>query len=197
MERKMGENDERHLAALRTYWKEHQAFPSMAKLCDVVGLSSTSSVFTLVGRLVDAGFLERVEGRIAPTRRFFARPVLGTVRAGQPQLESQEAPDVLTIDDYLIDDPNRTILCRVRGDSMKDAGLLDGDMVVVERNSPTKPGDVVVAVVDGEMTVKTLRMTRQGAFWLEAANPAYEPIHPVGSLDLLGVVVGSFRRHRR
>ena len=169
----------------------------MAKLCDVVGLSSTSSVFTLIGRLVDAGFLERVEGRIAPSRRFFARPVLGSVRAGQPQLESQEASDLLTIDDYLIEDPNRTILCRVRGDSMKDAGLLEGDLVVVERNSPTKPGDMVVAIIDGEMTVKTLRITSAGAFFLEAANPAYEPIHPKGSLEILGVVVGSFRKHRR
>lgn len=193
----MVENDEKYLAALRAYWKRHQAFPSMSKLCDVVGLSSTSSVFTLIGRLVDAGFLERVEGRIAPSRRFFARPVFGTVRAGQPQLESQEPADLLTIDDYLIEDPNRTILCRVRGDSMKDAGLLEGDMVVVERNSPTKPGDMVVAVIDGEMTVKTLRVTRAGAFFLEAANPAYEPIHPKGSLEILGVVVGSFRKHRR
>lgn len=193
----MGENDEKYLAALRSYWKKNQAFPSMTKLCQVVGLSSTSSVFTLIGRLVDAGFLERVEGRIAPSRKFFSRPVLGTVRAGQPQLESQEEPDLLTIDDYLIEDPNRTILCRVRGDSMKDAGLLEGDLVVVERNSPTKAGDIVVAVVDGEMTVKTLRLTKQGAFFLEAANPAYEPIHPLGSLEILGVVVGSFRKNRR
>jgi SOS regulatory protein LexA len=194
----MGDTDDKYLAALRTYWKRHQAFPSMAKLCDVVGLSSTSSVFTLIGRLVDAGFLERTEGRIAPSRRFFARPVLGNVRAGLPEPEGQEEPDsVLTIDDYLIDDPNRTILCRVRGDSMKDAGLLEGDLVVVERNSPTKQGDMVVAIVDGEMTVKTLRMTRAGAFFLEAANPAYEPIHPKGSLEILGVVVGSFRKNRR
>ena len=193
----MGETDDKYLAALRAYWKQHQAFPSMAKLCEVIGLASTSSVFALVGRLVDAGFLERTEGRIAPTRKFFARPVLGTVRAGQPQLESQEAPDVLTIDDYLIDDPNRTVLCRVRGDSMKDVGLLDGDLVVVERNAPTSPGDIVVAVVDGEMTVKTLRQAGGGTWYLEAANPAYEPIYPANSLEILGVVTGSFRRHRR
>jgi repressor LexA len=194
----MGDTDDKHLAALRAYWKRHQAFPSMAKLCEVVGLASTSSVFALVGRLVDAGFLERTEGRIAPSRRFFARPVLGSVRAGLPEPEGQEEPDsVLTIDDYLIDNPNRTVLCRVRGDSMKDAGLLDGDLVVVERNAPTTPGDIVVAVVDGEMTVKTLRRTSQGGFFLEAANPAYAPIHPVGTLEIVGVVIASFRRHRR
>jgi repressor LexA len=195
IERMMGDDD--YLARLRTHWKRHQAFPSMAKLCDVVGLSSTSSIFALVGRLVDAGYLERVEGRIAPTRKFFARLVLGSVRAGQPEPETQDAPELLTIDDYLIDDPNRTTLCRVRGDSMKDAGLLDGDLVTVERNSPTVAGDIVVAVVDGELTVKYLRMTRKREFYLEAANLAYKPIHPKGSLEIIGVVTGVIRRYRR
>lgn len=190
-------NDDKHLAALRTYYKRHQAFPSMAKLCEVVGLTSTSSVFALVGRLVDAGYLERVEGRIAPTKKFFARPVVGSVRAGEPQPRGDETVELLTIDDFLIEDPNRTVLSRVRGDSMTGAGLLDGDLVVVERNAATKPGDIVVAVVDGEITVKTLRATRGGKFFLEPANSAYEPIHPKGSLEILGVVVGSFRKMRR
>ncbi|MDB5823674.1 MAG: LexA family transcriptional regulator [Herminiimonas sp.] len=61
-------DDTTYLAALRTYWKRNQTFPSMAKLCDVVGLSSTSSVFALIGRLAAAGYLDRVEGRIAPQR---------------------------------------------------------------------------------------------------------------------------------
>lgn len=190
-------NDGTYLAKLRTYWKRHQAFPSMAKLAKVVGLSSTSSVFALVGRLTEAGYLDRVEGRVAPSRRFFARPMLGRVRAGLPEPASQEQPDVLTIDDYLIDDPNRTALVTVRGDSMKDAGLLDGDLVVVETNSATRPGDVVVAVVDGEMTVKTLRLDRKGQHFLEPANSAYEPIRPKGSLEIIGVVIGSIRRFKR
>jgi repressor LexA len=189
--------DDAYLAKLRTYWKKHHAFPSMAKLAEVVGLSSTSSVFALVGRLTEAGYLDRNEGRIAPSKRFFARPLLGQVRAGLPEPVSQEQTDVLTIDDYLIDDPNRTTLVRVRGDSMKDVGLLDGDLVVVETSSATKAGDIVVAVVDGEITVKTLRLDRKGAFFLEPANPAFEPIKPRGSLEIVGVVIGSCRRIRR
>jgi repressor LexA len=188
--------DEQHLAALRIYWKTNKAFPSMSKLCDVVGLSSTASVFELVSRLTEAGYLARVEGRIAPTRKFFARPLLGQVRAGVPQPESQEDVELLTIDDHLIDDPNRTVLFRVRGDSMTGVGLLDGDLVVVEKNSPTAPGNIVVAIVDGDVTVKYLRASR-GKFWLEAANPDYPPIKPAGSLEILGVVVGSVRRYRR
>ncbi len=189
--------DTQYLALLRTYWKRHQAFPSMAKLCDVLGLSSTASVFALVGRLGDAGFLDRVEGRIAPTKKFFARPLLGAVRAGLPQPVPQEQPELITLDDYLIDDPNRTSLIKVRGDSMKDAGIFEGDLVIVEHNAPTKPGDTVVACVDDELTVKTLQVDPAGKFFLQPENAAYSPIVPRTSLEVLGLVIGVVRRTRR
>lgn len=191
------QNDQRHVAALQTHWKRNRTFPSMAKLCPVLGLSSTASVFELVGRLTAAGYLERVDGRIAPGKRFFSRPVLGPVRAGVPQPQSQQEPEALTLDDYLIDQPDRTALHRVRGDSMRDAGILDGDLVVVEHNAPTRTGDVVVAAVDGELTVKTLAMDPRGDYYLEPANPAYEPIYPETSLEILGVVISVARRLRR
>jgi len=190
-------SDHKHLDALRTYWREHKAFPSMAKLADVLGLASAGGVFKVVGRLVDAGFLERVEGRIAPTRDFFALPVLGRVRAGLPQMEDQSAGlEVLGVEDYLIRHPERTVFCRVRGDSMKDAGMLDGDMVIVERNRPTKAGDIVVALVDNEVTVKYLYPLKTSGGWvLKPANPDYPDIIAHQSLEVLGVVVGVFRRH--
>lgn len=191
----MATTDEQYLEAMRNYWKERQAFPSMSKLCEVVGMSSTASVFEMVGRLTEAGFLQRFDRRIAPTRKFFGRPVVGSVRAGVPEPAPDDDLELLSIDDYLVDDPNRTFLCRVRGDSMTGTGLLDGDLVVVQKNSPTSPGDIVVAVVDGEVTVKYLRQTC-GRYFLQAANAAYADIKPTGSLEILGVVVGSFRRTR-
>jgi SOS regulatory protein LexA len=190
-------SDDHHLSALRTYWKKNNAFPSMSRLCEVVGLSSSSSVFALVGRLSEGAYLERVDGRVAPTKKFFARPLLGSVRAGLPQPADQAPPEVLTLDDYLIDEPNRTSLHRVRGDSMRDAGILDGDLVAVEHNAPAGPGDIVVAVSDGDLTVKTLRRDADGKFFLEAANPDFEPIRPKTSLEILGVVVSVARRVRR
>lgn len=189
-------SDTKHLDALRVYWKENKAFPSMAKLADVLGLASSGGVFKVIGRLVDAGFLERVEGRIAPTREFFALPVLGKVRAGLPQMEDQTSGlETVGVEDYLIRHPERTVFCRVRGDSMKDAGMLDGDMVVVERNRPTKSGDIVVALVDNEMTVKHLfPAPRTGGWVLKPANPDYPDIVAQESLEIIGVVVGVFRR---
>lgn len=189
--------DDRHLATLRAYYKRAGAFPSMPRLCDVLGLSSTSSVFALIGRLSSAGYLERMDGRVVPTKRFFARALLGSVRAGVPQPGDQSEPEVLTLDDFLIDAPDRTSLHKVRGDSMRDAGILEGDLVAVEHNAPSCPGDIVVAVVDGELTVKTLRKDAEDKFYLEAANPDYEPIRPKTSLEILGVVVSICRRVRK
>lgn len=190
-------SDNKHLDALRVYWKEHKAFPSMARLADVLGLASSGGVFKVVGRLVDAGYLERVDGRIAPTRQFFALPVLGQVRAGLPQPEDQSAgQEMVGVEDYLVRHPERTVFCRVRGDSMKDAGMLDGDMVVVERNRPTQAGDIVVALVDNDMTVKYLYPLKSAGGWvLKPANPDYPDIIARQSLEILGVVVGVFRRH--
>lgn len=168
----------------------------MSKLAQVVGLRSSASVFGLVGRLVSAGFLERVDGRIAPTKAFFAYRMLGLVRAGVPQEAPDEEFETLSAEDFLVQHPERTSYATVRGDSMAGVGLLDGDIVVVEHNTPTRPGDVVVAVVDDRITVKTLVLAA-GEYILRAENPNYEDIRPGNSLEVLGVVVGSFRRMKR
>lgn len=190
-------NDKTHLQGLQRYYKRHRGFPAMAKLTEVVGLSSGASVFGLVGRLSEAGYLQRLDGRVVPGKRFFARRLVGPVRAGVPQPMSQEEPQCLNLDDYLIDEPDRTSLHRVRGDSMRDVNITEGDLVAVEHNTPTRPGDVVLAVVDGELTVKTLSLASGGKYFLEAANPDYAPIHPKTSLEILGVVVSVMRRVRR
>ena len=188
----------KYLEALRTHWKANKSFPSMAKLADVLGLASSGSVFKVLGRLVDQGFLERVDGRMAPTNKFFALPVLGSVRPGRPQPEDQSAgQELVGVEDFLVQHPERTVYWRARGDSMKDAGILDNDMLVVERNTPTKPGDIVVAVVDNEMTVKHLFPVVHGGWVLKAANPAYPDITAKASLEVFGVVTGVFRRFDR
>jgi SOS-response transcriptional repressor LexA len=171
----------------------------MAELTKVLGMRSTGGVFKTLNRLVDAGYLERVGTRYAPTDAFFALPLVGRVRAGLPQpVEPSPATDVLSVQDFLIDRPDQTVYCRVRGDSMRDAGLLDGDYVVVDRAARPKPGDIVVAVVDQEVTVKRLRSAGGSNAWLlEPANADYQVIKPIASLELLGVVVGSFRRFIR
>ena len=104
---------------------------------------------------------------------------------------------MVSVEDFLVDHPERTSFCRVKGDSMRDAGLLDDDVVVVQGNSPTKPGDIVAAVVDNQLTLKYLGTDKTTGWRLEPANPTYDVIKRAGSIEVLGVVVGSFRRFDR
>lgn len=188
-----------HLGALRQHWRRHRSFPSMEDLATVLGVKSKGGVHKTLGRLVDEGLLDHIGGRYAPTDAFFALRLVGPARAGLPQpADAGQAPEVLSVENFLIDHPDQTVYCRVKGDSMMDAGLLDGDIVVVDQSTQAKAGDIVVAVVDHEITVKRLRANGSPDTWvLEPANAAFKPIHPKGSLEILGVVTGSFRRFRR
>ena len=87
---------------------------------------------------------------------FFALPLVGPVRAGLPQpADAGQAPEALSVETFLVDHPDKTIYCQVKGDSMRDAGLLDGNIVVVDRSAQAKAGEIVVAVVVAESKFAT------------------------------------------
>jgi repressor LexA len=188
-------NDRSYLALLQDYYAQHRALPSFAFIGSLLGLKSKSSVAAMVARLKLAGYVESTpDRRLAPTKRFFERPLAESpVHAGLPSVIEDAPADALTIDDYLIERPSQTVLVRVKGDSMMDAGILDGDLVVVEKAAAAKRGDIVVAIVDGEFTLKTLDLER-GKFVLRPENPAYPVIRPEGTLEIFGVMVGLVRK---
>jgi repressor LexA len=187
--------DHEYLGKLQDYYARQKNLPSMGRLADLLGFSGTGGVFALVGRLKEAGYLAQgADRRLAPTEKFFERPMLGQVRAGLPEPAEEYAVGV-NIDSHLVKLPTRTSLLQVRGDSMKDAAILDGDTVVVQKGAPAKPGDIVVAIVDNEFTVKYLDLDKEGNFFLRAGNAAFPPIKPKHALELYGVVVGSFRKY--
>ena len=188
-------NDRSYLARLQDYYAEHRALPSYASIGALLGLRSKSSVAALVARLKLAGFVESTpDRRLAPTRRFFARPLAASpVRAGLPEATDDADADALTIDDYLIERPSDTVLIRVKGDSMIDAGILEGDLVVVEKRHDARTGEIVVAIVDNQFTLKRLDVDR-GEFILRAENKGYAPIRPEGALEIFGVMVGLVRK---
>jgi len=129
-----------------------------------------------------------------PTKRFFERTLAESpVHAGLPNPIDDAEGDALTIDDYLIERPSQTVLVRVKGDSMMDAGILEGDLVVVEKAAAAKRGDIVIAIVDGQFTLKRLDLDR-GSFVLKPENKAYPVIRPEGTLEIFGVMVGLVRK---
>jgi repressor LexA len=188
-------NDRSYLESLQDYYARHRALPSYASIGQLLGLKSKSSVAAMVARLKLAGYLDSTpDKRLAPTSRFFARPLAeAPVQAGLPNPVEDGQGDALTIDDYLIERPSQTVLIRVKGDSMMDAGILEGDLVVVEKSATAKPGDIVVAIVDGQFTLKRLD-TERGRFVLKPENKSYPVIRPEGTLEIFGVMVGLVRK---
>ena len=187
--------DAEYLGKLRDYYAEHRVLPSYSAVAALLGLRSTSAVAALVKRGREAGFLARAPGgRLQPGQRFFERAPTDSPRAGVPQADNDASIEGLNVDGYLIDQPSRTVLLTVKDDSMIEAGLMPGDTVVVKKGAPTQPGDVVVALVDREFTVKYLARDRRG-FFLKPGNAAYAPIRANEDLEIYGRVVASFRKY--
>lgn len=190
--------DAEYLAKLQDYYADWKSIPSYAKLCEVFGIASKSWVKAVLTRLNAAGFIERTpDGAWIPTRQFFARPLAeSSVQAGMPVSVTATQGEYFIIDEMLIDTPSETTLIPVRGDSMIEAGIHDGDVAVVEKRNLANVGDIVVAIVDNEFTLKTLDKER-GKYILRPSNSAYPVIRPQGTLEIFGVLIGLIRKYRK
>lgn len=194
------------LTVIRDWVVRHGYAPSTREIADAVGLSSTSSVSRHLGVLEDLGFLRR--GRTA-TRQVDVRlflgavsaehrdpatvgvPLVGTIAAGTPILAEETADETLTLPRELVGRGNLFCL-RVQGDSMVDAAICDGDIVVVRQQHEAYNGDIVAAMIDDEATVKVYRR-RAGHVLLEPRNAAYDVIDGDRAV-VLGKVVSVLRR---
>ena len=164
----MNNRDDLYLAKLRDYYAEHHVLPSFGTVAKLVGLSTTSAVAAMVNRMKATGHLESgPDRRLRPGMKFFERPLADSVCAGLPQPANDVLPEGFNIDAHLVDIPSRTVLLTVKGDSMVDAGLLSGDIVVVKKGAPASVGDIVVAIVDRECTVKYLAKDEAGFISLQ------------------------------
>ena len=119
----------------------------------------------------------------------------GSVEAGFPSPAEEELVDTLSLDELLIHNREATFLLKVSGDSMTGAGILPGDMVIVDKGLSPKSGDIVIAQVDGEWTMKYLRK-RGDTITLVPANPKYQPIRPQNELKIAGVVTAVVRKYK-
>lgn len=189
-------DDGQYLAKLRDYYARHRVLPSYARIGALIGLNSKASVADLVLRLKAEGFVESTpDRRLKPGRRFFERALVERVQAGLPSPVADTAPEALTIDEYLVPHPSRSVLITVKGDSMIGAGIHPGDTVVVEKRVSANVGDIVIAIVDNEFTLKRFDRER-GRVVLRPENKGYPVIRPKGEAEIFGVVVGLLRKYR-
>jgi repressor LexA len=197
---------QRILVAIRDWVVRHGYSPSTRQIGDAVGLRSSSSVSKHLASLEDKGFLRRSDtvSRPIDVRAFLPQqsapettddsvpvPVVGDIAAGVPIAAEQHVDDIMTLPRELTGRGNVFGL-RVRGDSMIDAAICDGDIVVIRQQHEAHTGQIVAAMIDGEATVKTYKR-RDGHVWLLPHNPAFEPI-PGDDATILGRVVTVLRR---
>jgi len=192
-------HDPQHLAVLQDYYAQHRLIPSYSAISALLGFRARNAAAALVRRLEQAGYLRRVPNRrLAPTDRFFERPrSVSAVRAGVPDALTDAPADMVSLDSLLVHKPSITFFMPIKGDSMVDMGLFDGDTAICERRPLADVGDIVVAWVGNEATIKTLA-TEHGRRVLKPENDAKAyPILRPDPLQIFGVVTGSFRSYRR
>ena len=169
--------------------------PGYQEIMELVGFKSKNAVHKLITKLVGEGVVNKdSRGRLTPNKLIGEIPLLGLVEAGFPSMAEETLLDTMSIDEYLIHDKEKTYLLEVKGDSMIDAGITEGDLVIAERGKEAKDGDIVIADVDGGWTMKYFRKKGTTIF-LEPANKKYKPIYPEESLNIAAVVKGVVRKY--
>jgi len=159
------------------------------------GFKSKNAVARLVDKFIDAGLVAKDHlGRLIPDTSFDSIPLLGSVKAGFPSDVAEELRDTINLDDYLVTRKDNTYMLEVDGNSMIDAHIADGDMVLVEKTNKANDGDIVISDVDGEFTMKYFRKSGDKV-WLEPANKDFKNIYPTTYLTITAIVKAVIRKY--
>lgn len=185
-------------------WVREQGYPpTLKELADALGASSRNTAVKHLSALVKKGYIAWEKNtargiRLLESRGLLDRedevslPLVGAVPAGSPLLAEENVERFVTVPRYLIRSGGPFFLLRVRGESMRNAGVLNNDLVIVRSQYSADTGDIVVALIDGEATVK--RLARQGGRqYLKAENPEYNDIFPETEWSVQGKVVALVR----
>ena len=180
---------------LRGFYSKHRRPPSFEEIRKLFNYKSKHTAHWLVGKLLEKGLFKKdSKGKLLLDGLAGIR-LLGTVQAGWPSPAEEELRDTINLDDYLIRNHDQSFLIKVTGDSMIDAGIQPGDLVIVERGRTPQNRDIVIAQVDGEWTLKYYEKRGSGVR-LVPANSKYPIITPKEELKIGGVVVSCVRRYK-
>jgi SOS regulatory protein LexA len=191
----MSDNFTYYKSKIISFYHRNKRMPGYAEIMDLVGFKSKNAVYKLINKMVDEGVINKdSKGKLTPTRSLDEVPLLGLVEAGIPTVVDESAQETLSLDSYLIQNKDRTYLLEVKGDSMIDEGIREGDLVVVERRGDPKDGDIVIAEVDGGWTMKYFKK-KGNLVYLKPANRNYSPIYPQYDLKVAAIVRGVIRKY--
>jgi repressor LexA len=181
---------------LRTFYAIEQRDPTFAELAELFGYRSKNAVYGPLQKLIQLDYIhQKKSGRLILTPKITGSSrLLGTVQAGFPSPAEEELIDTINLDQYLVRNPEATYLLTVSGDSMIEAGIHPGDIVLVEKGNAPKKNDIIIAQVDGEWTMKYFGKDKQGVY-LDPANKTYQRIRPERSLTIGGIVKAVIRKY--
>lgn len=183
---------------LKNYYRRFHSIPSIREFCTLLGRKESyrTQAKRILDNLVESEFLVQNEkGKYLPGENFFAYPLFHGLKAGS-FTKTSEVMDYINLEEYIVRKPNHTIIVTVSGDSMIEAGINDGDLVVVETvNNNFKEGDIIVAELEGEYTVKFYHKDSQGNPYLRPGNPNYDDIkfNDLNEVKFVGKVIRSIK----
>ena len=177
-----------------------EPLPGFEKICIDLGFKSKNSVWQYFKKLLEHGFIKESNKRFFIPNDFIEKAFQGIsyfesgVRAGFPTIAEDCMEEKISFDNLLVKNPVSTFSVRVVGDSMIEAGINEDDIVIVEKGKPPRNGDIVVASVDGEFTVKYY-FKKGTDVYLEPANPNYQTIRAKQEMQIFGIVTGLVRKY--
>lgn len=196
----MKDSFEQYKNKIAEFCRSNRRVPGYQEFQKLTGFKSKNAVFKLIGKLVDDGLFEKdSRGKLSMKALFGEVPMLGVVEAGIPTVAEAKTDflDNTSVEEFLLGDvKGDTFMLEVKGDSMIDAHIAEGDTVLVERNENPKLGDIVVALVDGGWTLKFYRKDKAGRVYLEPANENFENIYPEYELQIAAVVRAVIRKFK-
>jgi len=177
------------------FFQRSRRLPSYAEMLEIFGFKSKNAVSKVISKFIDEGLVNKDEsGHLIAGPDMLGVRLIGNIQAGMPTDAQQEIGEALNLDEYLIEKKDKTYLLEVNGDSMIEAGINERDIVIVQQGQTPRIGDIVIAEVDNEWTMKYYEK-QNGKIVLKPANKNYPLIKPVGELKIGGVVKGVVRKY--
>ena len=181
---------------LRSFHEAEGRAPSYAEMAELFGYKSKNAVYGPVNKLLELGYLERgSDNRVLLTAKTTgSTKLLGSIQAGFPSPAEEELVDSINLDKHLVRRPEASYLLTVSGESMIEAGIQPGDLVLVEKGGVPKQNEIIVAQIDGDWTLKYFGKDEAGVY-LDPANPNFTRMRPERSLSIGGIVKAVVRKY--
>jgi len=187
------ENQGDFLQRLKKQYRK-SPLPPIRQIAEDLKFKYHNSVQHYLEALMFQGLIKKIDNFLYLEKHLFGLKIFDSrVPAGLPQEAATDSHEIFDFEDYMKLDNQRCFMLRVSGDSMINAGIYEGDLIIVDTKIRPTHGLIVVAIIDGGYTVKYLRR-KNGKFYLKAANPKYKDLYPELEFKIIGVVSGSVRR---